>query len=216
VSANADARPDKRVRTRYDVLPVFVERWSPRSFLARAPSPEQLRSMFEAARLAPSAHNTQPPRFILTEKGRGDGHARLFDCLDPHNQVWAHAAPVLVLALVMRQRFSQAEARFVPYPHCMHDLGLSVMSLILQAVSLGLSCHPLAAFDPDRARALFEVPDLFEPGLVIAVGYRGSPDCLPDALRQREVGPRTRRPVEELVFEGRWGEPSSLFADGDA
>ena len=100
MSANADARPEKRVPTRYDVLPVFVERWSPRSFLERRPSAAQLRSMFEAARLAPSAHNTQPPRFILTEKGRGDGHARLFDCLDPHNQVWAHAAPVLVLALL--------------------------------------------------------------------------------------------------------------------
>jgi nitroreductase len=207
---------EKRVPTRYDVLPLFADRWSPRSFQDRQPSAAQLRSMFEAARLAPSAHNTQPPRFILTEKGRGDGHARLFECLDPHNQVWAHAAPVLVLALVMRQRFSQVEARFVPYPHCMHDLGLAVMSLILQATSLGLSCHPLAAFDPERARVAFEVPDLFEPGLVIAVGYRGSPDGLPDALRRRELGPRTRRPVDELVYEGRWGEPSPLFVESDA
>jgi hypothetical protein len=49
------------------------------------------------------------------------------------------------------------------------------------------------------------------PGVVIAVGYLGSPDVLPAALREREVAPRTRRPLAELVFEDRWGVTSSLF-----
>ncbi len=201
----------KRVATRAEILPIFMERWSPRSFTERRPEPEKLRSMFEAARLAPSAHNTQPARFLVAQKGGGDDYQRLFSCLSDGNKEWAHAAPVLVLAAAMRQRFSQKDATLVPYPHSMHDLGLAVMSAILQARAVGLDCHPMAGFDPDRARVLFDIPTLFEPGVVIAVGYLGSPDILPTALRERELAPRTRRPLAELVFEDRWGVASSLF-----
>jgi len=105
----------------------------------------------------------------------------------------------------------EVEAALVPYPHSMHDLGLAVMSAILQARSVGLHCHPMAGFDPDRARILFDIPPLFEPGVMIAVGYLGSPDVLPGPLRERELAPRTRRPLAELVFEERWGVASSLF-----
>src|SRR5262245_59753900 len=127
---------DKRIRTRYPVIEVIADRWSPRSYSALAPSTELLGSPFEAARLAPSAHNTQPVRFLVARKGAGTSYTRLFACLDEHNRIWANAAPVLILAAVMRQRFSQEKGGFVPYPHAMHDLGLAVMSLILQAQAL--------------------------------------------------------------------------------
>jgi len=202
----------KRVETRYAVLPALADRWSPRSFAARAPEPGKLRSVFEAARLAPSAHNTQPVRFLVARKGLDEIYEKLFACLSNGNRIWAHSAPVLVLAAVMRKRFSQERASFVPYPHAMHDLGLAVMSMILQAQSLGMHCHPLAGFDPEQAQEAFAIPDLFEPAVVIAIGYLGDPEVLPDALRNRELGPRTRRPLEELVFEHAWGQASSLFS----
>ena len=138
--------------TQYDVLPLFVERWSPRSFTDEHPEPRQLRSLFEAARLAPSAHNVQPPRFLLTEQGKGTGFERLYACLSEGNREWAHRAPVLVLASVMRERWSPVYGEMVPYPHAMHDLGLAVMSFIIQARALELSTHPMAGFDPDQAR----------------------------------------------------------------
>jgi nitroreductase len=203
----------KRVTTRYPVLPVFVERWSPRSFEDKAVEPAKLRSMFEAARLAPSAHNTQPARFVLTRKDRGDAYQRLFDCLSDGNREWAHSAPVLVLAAAPRERFSPVAEAMVPYPHCMHDLGLAVMSFILQGRALGLYSHPMAGFDPDLAREAFTIPPLFEPMVVVAVGYLGEADELSDSLRVRELAPRTRQPVDAHVFEGTWGEASSLFAD---
>jgi nitroreductase len=202
----------KRVETRYAVLPALADRWSPRSFASREPEPEKLQSIFEAARLAPSAHNTQPVRFLMARKGEGELYARLFACLSDGNRTWAHSAPVLVLAAVMRKRFSQERAAFVPYPHAMHDRGLAVMSMILQAQSLGIHCHPLAGFDPEQAQDAFAIPDLFEPAVVIAIGYLGAPDVLPDRLRERELGPRTRRPLEELVFEHAWGQASPLFS----
>lgn len=206
--------PHKRVETRFPVLPAILDRWSTRSFSARIPATAQLQSLFEAARLAPSAHNTQPSRFLLAQKGQGDAYERLFACLHDHNKVWAHTAPVLILASVMQQRFSQEKGTWVPYSHFMHDLGLAVMSLILQATSLGLSAHPLAAFDADQARAAFAVPPLFEPALIVAVGYIGPSEVLPEALRVREEGPRVRRPLEEIVFEDTWGEAARILAEG--
>ncbi|MEN3973788.1 nitroreductase family protein [Emcibacter sp. SYSU 3D8] len=205
---------NNRLDTRYPVLPAILERWSPRSFAGRQPEAHKLQSMFEAARLAPSAHNTQPSRFLLGRKG-GMAYEKLFTCLDPHNREWAHCVPVLVLASVMRRRFSQVKADFVPYPHCMHDLGLSVMSFMLQGQHLGLHCHPMAAFDPEKAQRDFDIPPLFAPGIIIAVGYLGDPGALPPDLRVRETGPRTRRPLEEIVFEEAWGQSSSLFAGQD-
>ncbi len=205
----------RRIDTRYPVLPALLERWSPRSFIDRMPEPDKLRSVFEAARLAPSAHNSQPTRFLLGRKNRDDVYERLFACLDEHNRVWAHCVPVLVLASVTRRRFSQATGEFVAYPHCLHDLGLAVMSMIVQAQHLGLHCHPMAAFDPDKAQAEFAIPPLFLPGMMIAIGYRGPAEALPPDLRKREMAPRTRRSLEELVFEESWGQASSLFAGSE-
>lgn len=212
MSGPGGAFDPKRVPTRFPVLEVLAARWSPRSFLDRMPEPELLGSVLEAARLAPSAHNTQPARFLVARAGHGDGHARLCACLSPHNQVWAPAAPVLVLACVMRERLSQVDARMVPYPHAMHDLGLAVMSAIVQAQALGLHAHPIAGFEPDLARTAFHVPDLYEPGLVLALGYAGPSDALPADLQAKERGPRARRALEEVVFEGDWGQVPDLLA----
>ncbi|HYN23409.1 MAG TPA: nitroreductase family protein, partial [Pyrinomonadaceae bacterium] len=183
-------------------------------FADRRVEPDKLLSLFEAARLAPSVHNTQPARFVVGQRGIGSTYERLFRCLSDGNQRWAHTAPVLVLAAVTKLRFSQREAALVPYPHCTHDLGLAMMSLIVQAQSLGLLCHPMAGFEPEQARCEFNIPSLFEPMVVVAVGYLGSPDALPEDLREREVARRTRRPLGELIFEETWEQSLSLlYAD---
>jgi nitroreductase len=211
---------DKRVVTRFPVLSALVERWSPRSFSARPPSRRDLASLFEAARLAPSAHNTQPAHFVLTRAGHGTGHERLVACLGDHNRHWASQAPVLVLATVMTERptdrrDASGDPVHVAYPHAMHDLGLAVMSLIIQARALDLFAHPMAGFDPEAAHAAFRLPPRYAAGLVVAVGYPGSPDTLPEALRVRELAPRVRRPLEELVSEEMFGEPTDLFGIGE-
>jgi hypothetical protein len=44
----------------------------------------------------------------------------------------------------------------------------------------------------------------------VAIGYPGDPAMLPDRLRQRELGPRSRKPLQDSVFAGRWGQVSPL------
>ena len=68
----------------------------------------------------------------------------------------------------------------------------------------------MAGILPERVRELYAIPEQYEPVAGIALGYPGNADMLPDALRQRELAKRTRKPISEFVFNGRWGQKSKL------
>jgi hypothetical protein len=42
---------------------------------------------------------------------------------------------------------------------------------------------------------------------MIALGYLGDPETLPEKLRARELAARTRKPLTEFIYTGRWGKP---------
>jgi hypothetical protein len=65
---------------------------------------------------------------------------------------------------------------------------------------------------PDRAREVYGIPDGFEAWTGIAIGYKGDPTSLPDRLKERDLAPRQRKPLRDLVFSGKWGNPSPLVA----
>lgn len=191
----------KRARSDYPIHELIANRWSPRAFDSRVPDRETLATLFEAARWAPSSYNEQPWRFIVGVKGDGDTHERIVDCLVDVNRQWAGRAPVLIIA-VTRMYFSFNDR---PNRHAFHDVGLCLGNLILQATSMGLYVHLMAGFDPDRARSKFLIPAQFEPVVAGAIGYLGDPEELPGPLRQKELAPRERRPLSEIVYTGEWG-----------
>jgi nitroreductase len=84
------------------------------------------------------------------------------------------------------------------------DAGAAWMALALQGTLSGLVVHAMGGFDKVVARAAAGLPDGVEPQVMIAVGHPGSPDALPERLRDREV-PSERLPLTALAFEGRWG-----------
>jgi nitroreductase len=69
----------------------------------------------------------------------------------------------------------------------------------------------MAGFDPDKARQVFAMPAGWEPIAAIAIGYPGDPDFLPQPLRDREVAPRTRKPVSTFVMSGSWGKKAPFL-----
>lgn len=187
---------------------LIAERWSPRAFSERPISPEHLASLLEAARWAPSCFNEQPWRFVVAERTDGVAFERLASCLAATNRVWAEKAPLLVLSIA-RTSFTRNDK---PNRHAWHDVGLAVGNVLVQATALGLVAHQMAGFDPERARAELSIPAGFEPVAMIALGHPGDPTRLPDELRERELAPRTRKPLAELAFGGSFGSTLQLPA----
>jgi nitroreductase len=122
------------------------------------------------------------------------------------NRTWAYRAPVLILSVASLNFEDDAK----PNRHALHDTGMAVENLVLEATALGLVAHQMAGFDVEKARADLKIPTGFEPVAMIAVGYPGDPNVLPDRLKQRELASRERNPISTFVFSGEWGRPATL------
>lgn len=187
------------------VLPVFHERWSPRSFSAREVSRESLARVFEAARWAASSSNEQPWRFIVGVRG-SETYDKIFASLVPFNQKWASTAPVLILGTAL----ANSARSGAPNRYALYDLGAAASYMTLEATSLGLATHQMGGFDQDKARELLALPADCLIGSVIALGYQDEPEKLSDqTLIERELAPRDRKPLSEIVLSA-WGEPLDL------
>ncbi|MBS0159830.1 MAG: nitroreductase family protein [Nitrospira sp.] len=191
---------EKPAETHSPIHDLLRRRWSPRAFSERMVEPEKLRSLFEAARWAPSSSNEQPWQFVVGTKADPPAYDRLLACLKENNKKWAFRAPVLILS-VARLNF---EDEGTPNRHAWHDTGMAAMSLCLQATSMGLFAHQMAGFDIEMARVELKIPAGYEPVAMIAVGYPGDPAELPDYLREREFKPRERNSITQFVSDGTW------------
>jgi nitroreductase len=199
---------EKTAVTDYPIEEILRRRWSPRAFSDRIVEPEKLQSLFEAARWAPSSFNEQPWSFIVATKQKPEEHTRLLSCLVEGNQRWARLAPVLMVS-VAKLNFEKTGK---PNRHAFHDVGLAMGNMLVQATALGLAVHQMAGFSPEKVREIYEVPDSFEPVAAIAIGYPGELEALPEPLRERELGSRSRKPISSFVFQVKWGEVSPMVA----
>ncbi len=197
---------DKRAATNYPIHDLLAERWSPYGFEDRTVAEADLRSLFEAARWAASSYNEQPWSYVVATRENPEEFARLLSCLVEPNQAWAKAAPVLALGVVsLRFSRNNKENRAA-----VHDLGLAAGNLLVEATARGLSVHQVIGILPDKARELYQIPENSEVWTALAIGYKADPASLPDALKERDLTPRQRKPLSEFVFAGKWGDPSPL------
>jgi nitroreductase len=195
--------------TAHPVHELIRRRWSPRAFSSRPVEREKLLSVLEAARWAPSSFNGQPWSFLVATKDDRAEFERMLSCLVPQNQVWAKAAPVLMIS-VAKTHF---EHNGKPNRHAWYDTGQAVAFLTLQATALDLGVHQMAGFSADKVRELYAIPETAEPASAIALGYVGDPNSLDEKLRERELAPGKRKPLKEFVFLGRWGHPAVWLGD---
>ena len=177
------------------------ERWSPVHFSDRPITGGEIRTLFEAARWAPSSMNEQPWRFLHATRESPEAFDRFLSCLVENNAAWARNAAMLVL-VVARTSFSRngRENR-----HAWHDAGMAVENLLIQASAIGLQGHPMAGFSRSKAIELFGIPEEYETIVMVALGSPGEPGEEKDTA-SRSIEDRRRRPLDELVFTDRWGE----------
>ncbi|NKF21728.1 nitroreductase family protein [Solimonas marina] len=179
---------------------VFLERWSPRAFAPDAITQDELMTLFEAARWAPSSYNSQPWRFVYAR--RDTPHwARLLGVLNEFNQSWAqHAAAIAVIASKKTMALPGKSDEVPSHSHSF-DAGAAWASLALQAAKLGWQAHGMVGIDFARAASELKIPDSYRIEAAFAIGKPGDKSQLPEALQARET-PSPREPLAKTVFEG--------------
>ncbi|MBI3292711.1 MAG: nitroreductase family protein [Elusimicrobia bacterium] len=195
----------KRASNDHPIHELLAKRWSPYAFDGRPVPKADLLSLFEAARWAASSYNEQPWSYIVATKEEPAEFEKLLSCLVEGNQGWAKAAPVLAIGVASLHFKLNGK----PNKAAIHDLGLAACSLTFEATARGLAVHQMIGILPERARELYAIPQGYEAVTGIAIGYAGDPNQLPDHLKQRDLAPRTRKPLGDFLFGGTWGSPSS-------
>jgi nitroreductase len=170
---------EKFAETQTSIHDVIGRRWSPRAFSERPVEPEKLRSVLEAARWAPSSRNEQPWAYLVATHEDPHNYEKLFGVLVEANRTWAGKAPVLLLTMA----HTRLEKDGQPNRHGFYDAGQATANLIFQATSLGLATHQMAGFNVEAARERFALPEGWEPVSVMALGYPGDTESLPEPLR---------------------------------
>ncbi|HXG01475.1 MAG TPA: nitroreductase family protein [Bacteroidota bacterium] len=196
---------NNRIEHNISLHETLRNRRSPKVFIGRQVENEKLLSLFEAARWSPSSRNEQPWRFIIGVRERGEAYQRLFDCLTEANKAWAGQAPVLVAAVA--KMFFDRDGQ--NNRTALLDVGGAIANLTVQAVAMGLQVHQMAGFDKHKLKKVCEIPDGYEPAVMLAIGY-------PDEAQLLAFYQRNRHPMPGFVFEGRWGIKPDFIKGGEA
>ena len=188
--------------TQQAIHDLLANRWSGRAYdAAQSVSKEQVVSLLEAARWAPSCFGDQPWRYVVCNKADNiQAWQAAFDCLVPGNQSWAVDAPVLLL-ICADTLFSHNDK---PNKWAAYDTGAATENLCLQATALGLMAHQMGGFDADKARTTVNVPERYQILAMVTVGYQAAVESLSGEVKERELAARSRKPLEELFFYGVW------------
>jgi len=179
---------------------IFLDRWSPRSMSGEEITDEELMTLFEAARWAPSTYNEQEWRFIYAKRDTPNWE-RHFNLLAEPNQTWCKNAAVLVCT-VSKKTFTRNDK---PNPVHTFDSGSAWENLALQASVMGLVAHGMAGFDYEKAKIELNIPDDYKVEMMFAIGKPGKKEDLPEELQKME-SPSDRKKVSEFIFEGEFKE----------
>jgi len=185
-------------KTEYPVNNIFPERWSPRAMSGEEIDREELMSLFEAARWAPSAYNNQPRRFIYAKNGTPEWD-KMFSLLVEFNQLWVKKASFLVLVL-SQNIFEHNEMSNLTHSF---DVGAAWMNIVLQGSINGLIVHGMSGLNYEKARTFFNISKEYNIEMMFAVGKPGKIEDLPPEMQEREL-PSDRKKIEEFVFEGEF------------
>ena len=184
--------------TEYEVEDIFLKRCSPRALSGEALTEDQMMTLFDAARWAPSSNNIQPWRFLYAIHGTPDFDLFLSFLMEG-NRIWCKNAGALVIGLSKK---NSDDGKFNS-KHSL-DTGSAWENFALQATSMGLIAHGMGGFDGQLLRKELNIKEDYEVELMIAIGRPGNIKDLPDYLQEREQ-PSDRKKLSEIVFKGKDG-----------
>ena len=187
-------------KSHYPIHELILNRWSPRAFSPEPVSETELMTLFDAGRWAQNSYNNQPWRFIYAHNG--DAHWQKFlNLLEPGNKEWAQLAQVLIV-VISKKTFDYDNRPSITHSF---DTGAAAQNMALQGAYMDIVVHGMEGFDYDRARTELKIPKDYQVEAMFAVGKIGNKNELPQKLREREI-PSDRKPLEEIVFVGKFPE----------
>ena len=181
----------------YNINPLILNRWSPRSMTDEELDDDTIMSLFEAARWAPSSYNNQQWKFIYAKRNTPQHWNKLFNLLAEPNKAWTKNAALLVV-VISGKNFEYNEKYSITHQY---DTGAAWENLALEASSRGLVAHGMQGFDYEKARISLEIPANFDVMAMIAIGKKGQKENLPLQLQEKEY-PNDRKPLNEIIMEG--------------
>jgi nitroreductase len=182
-------------KTEYPISELIKRRWSARAFSTRPVEYSKLLSILEAARWAPSSRNEQPWRYIVFTSDNLEMLQKAQSVLKELND-YARRAPILICA-ISKKTYSETET---PNRLHFHDLGAANENMFLETFNQGLIMHEMGGFDVEKAREVFDIPEDYEAGVMIAIGYQDTYHVLPDRLKNKALAPRLRKPLSKIAF----------------
>jgi nitroreductase len=178
------------------IIDAIRNRQSVRGYTDQPVAREKIERCLEAARLAPSACNSQPWRFVVVDDPglRPQVAVRLSDVIMQGNR-FAASAPVLVAVIAQKPNLTARIGAFLKNkPYYLIDLGIAAEHFCLQAAAEGLGSCMLGWFDEPAVRKLLAVPSNKRIPLVITLGYPAS----------GEIRPKVRKTIDEIRTYNRW------------
>ena len=199
----------KPAATQYPVHELIRERWSPRAFSEEAVSPEILRSLFEAARWAPSCNNEQPWAFLVGTRGEGDTFKKILGTLMEANQTWARHAPVLAIAV--------SELAFAKNGHsnrnAFYDTGAAVSQLTTEATSRGLARPPNGRIRSPKGHGNFRNSEWLGANCDVRRRLCGRPTNTSRRVARARVGAPDAQAFARICHERAMGPRRALCAE---
>ena len=185
----------KIANTDFPIHNIIARRWSARAFSTKTVEKSKLLSILEAARWAPSSRNEQPWRYIVFTDGNPEKLEKARSVLLEINN-YAKLAPILICAITKKTYSDNGVYNKLHF----HDLGAANENMFLESFNQGLIMHEMGGFDREKAREVFSIPDDYEIGIMIAIGYQDSHEILPERFKDKINSPRERKPLSEIAF----------------
>lgn len=160
---------------------------------------DKIIKILEAARLAPSATNEQPWRFVVVK-----GKENVENVVTRASRMGRKAfdeAPVLILVFANPKDYVFPDGK----TFYLLDVGLAMENILLAATDLGLITHPMASLDEGKLKEMLGVPDEMEFVIATPLGY--PVDGSYEEAAQERLSQRTRKDLKELVYTNTWGKP---------
>ena len=165
---------------------------------------EKVEALIEAMRLSASCFNNQPWRVTLC---MGSEALPAIKTALSKGNVWATTAPLIMVVSARPPDDCQLNDK---RDYFLFSTGLAVGQMELRATELGLICHPIAGYDPPKAKQLLGIPEDFVVITFVIVGYPSSDSSLlSDKQKSQEAERPARKPVGENFFLDKWGNPFS-------